>query len=1247
MEDLHPDAQMNDDDYYDALVEQNCTPSFPEILRKSATFNNRKWSHYANSEMDDEVQYLTFAHCFHEHEWQIRFDDFNEALICALEEVDGDWQRVLNFLSNHLSFLSLKTQIAFAKSEYRSLLSDPETAMDFFKSGHIECNNTRCWHPELSSMEFGFNKGCSVDLVKFISNRQNHRDTVLYDCFMNFQIIKPTLRNKISTKFMVYVNTIKEQGKSFLKSVADWVAENPFVMILFAYFAIIGGVGYGFYQATLSEEKTAYEAAKEQYEYAYLQYKNALKNLRAAEVNLSHKHEGLELGSHHRHSHTCENCGMTFFHAHTIKTEEESMHYKHLCKSCKKISSEFQSGDNITTHQLRPKVENSQSGDNVTTHQVRPKVENSQSGDNVTIHQTRPKIENSQSGDNVTTHQVRPKVENSQSGDNVTTHVPRPVVQDSFGNFMKEVMLESNIEDTEFLQTMISKEIHKEHPIAAELAIDPNAMTLGKRIYTNTYMISTRKHIGEAWKQRVNCVFIRGRVALTVGHLAPILIDSVEGEIKIDGPFKPEGYKIPIRELRFKNLTYANGESKDAMIIIFPNVIHDHQDILSSIADTETMGKFKEIPSMLITPTLIKDRAIYNQRFASAKAIDNEKPLPYTDPNAAGGLRYLRMHYQYIMNTTNGDCGSMLVALSNFLPKKIIGLHVAGDASGKGYAVPLNIRDIEEALVDVPKEAQIKIDLGRFEQVDGELSSTPEGDFTPAIKSEFMVASPSKTALRPSLIHGSVLPPISAPAHLSRQVKLEDGTIHDPVLAGLKKTGKIPPFMDPKLIKAAVNDVLRIHQTNDRTRKRVLTNLEALSGVVDDPYSNPLNRSSSPGYPWIRTRVGKGKMKWTSDPQGEYKMHVELEKAIEEREFMALNNERYPTVWIDTLKDERRPLEKVRIGKTRVFAAGSMDFIVCFRKYFLGFCAHVAENRINNEVAVGINPYSYDWTHLARHLKKFGNNVVAGDFGNFDGTLILQILEEIGEMICEWYDDGEENKQIRRILWKELINSVHIEGNNLYFWTHGHPSGHPLTAILNSLYNSVVCRIVFVLSARKAGKFVTMKDFNENVSMISYGDDNVLNISDRVIDYFNQHSMSECFAEIGMEYTDELKSSAADAKPFRRLEEVSFLKRKFRWDEERQCYAAPLDYSVCMEMVNWIRGELDPEEACCTNCQTSAMELSLHGKEVFEHSTKLIKSACLTHMTRQPMILTYNEYIETFENSYGQLMENPNLELRA
>lgn len=1215
MEELEKQAQSldDDDDFHDA-IEQNCVPYFPEYMRNCALKNRTLWKRNVKvGKVVEEIIYLNLINGNFDNV-DCSFHNFPEALEDALQSFRGDWSLVLKFLSSHLSFLTLKTQFVLASPHFKNILSNAETAIDFFRNGDFKCENLQCWHPSIEGDQFGFQEGCQRDFIAFCQLQGNQHFGFVYDDFISFELIEQSRISRIQGKIQKAIKTFSEQAKEWINSVVNFIAANPEAVLIGTYCTMaLSLIGFAAWQINKEEDLRRNEQLKyaiKQFEEARERYILARDNLMKVEAEispLSHKHEGLLLGTNIRHAHECEKCGVIFFHKHVIKDPEYSeKNYEHFCQNCR-ASSEFQSGDNVTTHKSVVRSE-------------------------------------FQSGDNVTTHKSVVRTEN-QSGDNVTTHKNVVKTESTFNKFLREVMNESNIVDDDFFEDFTAQQIEQENQISAELAIDPNAMTLSRKVYTNTYMISTRRNESENWTQHVNCVFIRGRTALTVGHLAPTLCERVNGQIKINGPFKPEGYILPISSLRFKKLNYADGTTKDMMLIIFPSNVHDHQDIMSSLADSETMSKFKTAPSMLITPTVIKDKAIFNQRFADVHAMDNE--LSYRHEGSEGGRIRIRQHYLYTMQTTNGDCGSFLVLMSNYLPKKIIGMHVAGDALGRGYATPINVRDIEEALKDIPLEAQIKMDLSIYEKDEAELSSTPEGDFTPAIKSKIMIATPTNTALRHSPIYGKVLEPITAPSALSRRVKLENGTIHDPVLAGLKKTGKIPPYIDPDLIEAACNDVLRIHQTNDTKRKRVLTNFEALTGVTDDAYSNPLNRSSSAGFPWVKDRVGKGKMKWTSDPQGEYKMNEELEKAIMEREEMAINNERYPTIWIDTLKDERRPLEKVRVGKTRVFSAGPMDFVVAFRKYFLGFCAHVAENRIDNEIAVGINPYSYDWTHLAKHLKKKGTKVVAGDFGNFDGTLLLQILAEIGKLINEWYDDGEINMQIRSIMWKELINSVHIEGDNIYFWTHGHPSGHPLTAILNSLYNSVVCRIVFVLCARRVGKVVTMKDFTDNVSMISYGDDNVLNISDEVFEWYNQNTMSEVFETIGMEYTDELKSSAANAKPFRTLEEVSFLKRKFRWDEERQCYTAPLEYGVCMEMVNWIRGELDVEEACATNCQTSAMELSLHGREVFNKSVALIKKACLQSMQTQPQILTYAEYISKFEESYGMMMENPNLELGA
>lgn len=1198
-----PEAQANEEVFHDAL-DYNCVPNFPKTAQKLALDNAKRWKCTCHKgTFDEEVNYISLLNEYSYGKHNCKFDDFGDALEGALETVQGNWSKVLEFLARHVSFLTIKTQLVFANPNYKHILENPETAIDFFRNGQYQCLNEQCWHPSIEKESYGFQSGSELDFIQFAIQQSNHRFGFIYDDFCTFYIYHRTKISKVQEKLMNTITSFKNSCVSWLDDVFRWLQKDDhgLIIVFSTFFSFaIGLFGWGMYETHKEMAISRDNELQRQialYRKAKLDYLDAREKLLNCEA-LSHEHEGLMIGERIKHPHICEKCGMKFFHEHVIHTPEVSMKIQphHYCARCK-ATSELQSGDSVTTHKNVVKTE-------------------------------------FQSGDSVTTHKAIIKTE-FQSGDSVTTH--KPIIKtEVYDEFLKEVMAEHHVEDDYFYQQKCSQEFHKTNNISAELATDPNAMTLSRKVYANTYMISTRLTPADTWQQHVNCVFIRGRTAVTVAHLAPLLSQKARGEIKIDGPFKPEGYILPISSLRFQELKYRDGEDKDMMILIFPSNVHDHQDIMSSLADSETMSKFNSVPSMLVTPTVIKDKAIFNQRFANVSAVDNE--VIYLDKNSVTGKRKMRQHYQYTMYTTNGDCGSFLVLMSNYLPKKIIGMHVAGDAAGRGYAIPINVEDIQAALVDIPLEAQIKFDLSSVEKENGELSETPDGDFTPAMKSQILIASPTKTALRHSPIYGKVLEPITAPSKLSRRVVLEDGTTIDPVLKGLKKTGKIPPYMDPTLIKIACNDVLNMIQTNDRTRKRVLTNMESITGVLDDEFSNPLNRGSSPGYPWVKEKVGKGKSKWTSGEGDAYFMHPDLERAIAEREAMALRNERYPTVWIDTLKDERRPLEKVAIGKTRVFAAGPMDFVIAFRKYFLGFCAHIAENRIDNEIAVGINPYSYDWTHLAKHLKKKGEHVVAGDFGNFDGTLILQILAEIGELIITWYDDGADNAQIRRIMWKELINSVHVERDNLYLWTHGHPSGHPLTAVLNSLYNSVVCRIVFMLCAKKVGKIVTMKDFRENVAMISYGDDNVLNISPSVIEWYNQHTLSEVFATIGMEYTDELKNSAENALACRKLEDVSFLKRKFHWDPERFLYTAPLEYGVCMEMVNWIRGELDVEEACAVNCQTSAMELSLHGREVFERSVDLIRRACIECMNRQPQLLTYDEYAMKFSESYGMMM---------
>jgi hypothetical protein len=161
-----------------------------------------------------------------------------------------------------------------------------------------------------------------------------------------------------------------------------------------------------------------------------------------------------------------------------------------------------------------------------------------------------------------------------------------------------------------------------------------------------------------------------------------------------------------------------------------------------------------------------------------------------------------------------------------------------------------------------------------------------------------------------------------------------------------------------------------------------------------------------------------------------------------------------------------------------------------------------------------------------------------------------------------------------------------------------------------------------------------MKSFNEHVSMVSYGDDNCVNISDQAIEFFNQVTIAEGYKQLGMTYTDESKSGSM--VPYRSIKDIAYLKRTFRWDDEEFQYIAPLELGVILEMMNWVRGNFDVESCTTENVQTAAYELSLHGRRVFDEWAPRMKEAT-RHFAVRPIILTYDEYRTVEAVKYGRL----------
>jgi hypothetical protein len=128
------------------------------------------------------------------------------------------------------------------------------------------------------------------------------------------------------------------------------------------------------------------------------------------------------------------------------------------------------------------------------------------------------------------------------------------------------------------------------------------------------------------------------------------------------------------------------------------------------------------------------------------------------------------------------------------------------------------------------------------------------------------------------------------------------------------------------------------------------------------------------------------------------------------------------------------------------------------RKYTLGFVKHIMENRIDNEIGLGINCYSSDWKRLAAKLNRKSAHIIAGDFSNFDGSLNAQILELIPDVITAYY--GDNHGLTRQTLLSYLFNYVGVFNGHLIQMNHSQPSGNTLTTVINCLYNMFIFRSI-------------------------------------------------------------------------------------------------------------------------------------------------------------------------------------------
>jgi hypothetical protein len=570
--------------------------------------------------------------------------------------------------------------------------------------------------------------------------------------------------------------------------------------------------------------------------------------------------------------------------------------------------------------------------------------------------------------------------------------------------------------------------------------------------------------------------------------------------------------------------------------------------------------------------------------------------------------------WEYTAPTMEGDCGAPLTLLNPAgVGKTFIGIHVAGDGNSLGYSSVITFEMFEKARkalgTFLDSMWSVEKQCGRVinELVEAEKPAAfNSGSFTVIGRVAVGTHSNPYTSIKPTSLYGIMGPAVDKPVPLSPYMK--NGVTVLPMLNALeanKSDVRIIDHQDPIWVQAMHVAGKLFTQRTAGCSRRVLSFEEA---VLGDPTLKlkAINRKSSAGYPYVLDkRSGKKEFFGTGDDYDlTTKGCVELKADVEKLIYDARQGVRPSVIYNDFLKDERRSPEKVEAGMARMISSSPLHYTVPVRMYFGNILSAMFSNCVETGLAPGMCTYQ-DWGLLATRLSKFGEAVFDGDFKRFDSTQQPGLLYVIRDWINKWYGGTEEETRIRNVLFEDLVHSRHINGTLIYQWNKCLPSGNPLTTLINSLFSLLMLVYAYIkLTGDATG-------FWDHCFANSFGDDNIVNVDQCMVEKFNLLTVQECLAELGMTYT--AGSKEATDRPYMTLDQCTFLKRGFRYDETVRQWLCPLALNSFLQTFYWCKNPMFYYGTIISDIENAFQELSMWPQDVWDKYAPQLRLALRRH----------------------------------
>ena len=608
--------------------------------------------------------------------------------------------------------------------------------------------------------------------------------------------------------------------------------------------------------------------------------------------------------------------------------------------------------------------------------------------------------------------------------------------------------------------------------------------------------------------------------------------------------------------------------------------------------------------------------------------------------NGVGRSEHVWLYAPYEA-TKLGDCGKLVIGSSHYGPA-IVGIHAAGDPNCNSLANSLSKEKAEEYLqcfnsMHTVAGGQPKLSAPSKDVTVGDLHKKATVRYVPQGHAE---------------IYGSFVGFRQAPKSLVQRTILYDEALD----MGWKERYFRPKMntWEPKYmalqsivqpayhINLSILDTVRESFTRDIISRltpsswkklHVYDVFTSVNGARGVNYVDKIKMSTSAGNPWKKSKEFFIR---NIPPDRGLDCPVEVDNEILSRCADMIERyrkgERCLPNFCAHLKDEPVSLKKVKSGKIRVFTGCPFDFTIVVRMFYLSFVRVIQSQRYVFESAIGIITTSSEWGEMYDYLTRFGDNIVAGDYKDFDKKMpacviraAFQVMVDVAKVSGNY--TGPEIQIMESIAMDVAFPLVDYFGDLMMFLGMN-PSGHPLTVIINGLVNCLYIRYAYY-------KIVGEVDsFKDNVSLIVYGDDNAMGVNREVVPNFHHANIAKVLQSFGVTYTTPDKSDRE--VDFISIKQTSFLKRYWRWDSDVSAWLCPLERdSIEKRIMTWVKSKsITPQEQAMEVIEACARDYFEYGKEEFTYMSnrlrELVSRCQLTRYITDSTFPTWDSLAESF-----------------